>query len=95
MLSGLRVHVAGRVSLFTFREWMGELRWGAVQALRVTNFVGLARSRMLFVLLLQLLCLFSVSIAFQSVGRLFGDSENDPFRLCVVLVAGFCTSASW
>ena len=57
MLSGLRVHVAGRVSLFTFREWMGELRWGAVQALRVTNFVGLARSRMLFVLLLQLLCL--------------------------------------
>jgi len=35
-----------------------------------------------------MLCLFSVSIAIQSVGRLFGDSEHDPFRLCVVLVTG-------
>ena len=64
------------------------LRWGAVCALRETIFVSLARSRMLFVLLLQYLCLFSVSIAIQRVGRLFGDSENDPFRLCVVLVTG-------
>ena len=83
--------------------WPGELgraeglRWGAIQALRETNFVSLARSRMLFVLLLHVLRLFSVSIAKQRVGRFFGDSENDcnPFRLCVVLVTGTCTSTSW
>ena len=64
-------------------------------ALWVTNFVSLAWSRMLFALLLRLLCLFSVSIAFQSVGRFFGVSGNDPLRLCVVLVTGICTSSSW
>ena len=75
-LQELRVHVAGRVIEFTFWEWMRDLRWGAVPALRETNFVSLARSRMLFVLLLQLLCLFSVSIAFQSVGRSSGFLET-------------------
>ena len=59
MSSGLRVHVAGRVTY----EGQSDLRWGAVQALRETNFVSLARIRMLFVLILHLLCLFSVSIA--------------------------------
>ena len=45
-------------------------------ALWVTNFVSLARSRLLFALLLRLLCLFSVSIAFQSVGRSSGFLET-------------------
>jgi len=65
-------------------------------ALWVTNFVSLARSRLLFALLLRLLWFWlSVSIVFQSVGRFFGVSGNDPFRLCVVLVTGICTSSSW
>ena len=33
VVSSLRVHVAGWVILFTFREWMGDLRWGALTVL--------------------------------------------------------------
>ena len=50
---------------------------------------------MLFAALLRLLCVFSVSIAFQRVGRFFGVSGHDPFRLCVVLVQVSVQSSSW
>ena len=99
------MHVAGRVIEFTFWEWMRDLRWRAIQALVDfgfdskcpvnDQFCSLARSRLLFALLLRLLCLFSVSIAFQRVGRFFGVSGHDPFRLCVELVQVSVQSSSW
>ena len=84
--NGWEIFAGGRYKL-----WLISVSIPIQSALWVTNFVCLARSRLLFVLLDWTGC-FRYRLQFRDfICRLCGDSENDPFRRCVVSVTGICS----